>query len=94
MTGSLGEKTKDPADIRIFGIEWSAFLAARSATISTSSWSVSSGLTKVSDSTSGTQTLVKVSGGSADQDYIVTTQVVLSNGETVGKSFKLQVREQ
>lgn len=93
--GSLGRKTKDPSDVRIYGIEWSRFLSARDdATISSSTYAVESGVTKVSQSTSGSRTFVKVSGGTAGEEYLVTNTVTLSNGETVEKSFRLQVREQ
>ena len=80
---------KDPSDLKDYGIEWSAVLAAESETgIATSTWSVSDplGLTVVSApphlpyiSLSGTMTVVWVSGGVAGNKYALTNTIVTSS---------------
>lgn len=91
---SLGTKVQDPSDVRIWAFDWSAFLAERSTTISSSSWAVQAGLTEVAESNTTTTATVKVSGGTNGTKYLVTNTVVLANGETVEKSFSLWIRNQ
>jgi hypothetical protein len=93
-TQTLGRVVKDPSDVRIYGIDWSAFLAARSdTTISSSSYTVTTGLTKDTETLSGAEAKVKVSGGTAGEDYLATNTVILANGETVQRSFTVAVRD-
>ena len=91
---SIGIRTQDPQDTRIWAFNWANFLTARSTTISSSTWSVPAGLTKVSESNTTTTATVKISGGSHESDYLITNTAVLANGETVEFSFTLAVRQQ
>lgn len=89
---SLGIKIKDPADIRIYVINWATWLG--SYTISTSAWTLPSGLTDVADSNTSTTTQIKISGGSNGREYTVANTIVNSNGETKKVSFQLHVETQ
>jgi len=91
---SLGRVVKDPSDVRIWAFDWSAFLAVRGATLSSSTWAVSAGLTKDAEANTTTVATVKISGGTAREDYQATNTVVLSNGETIEKSIDIAVRQQ
>jgi len=84
--------TKDPDAILDYSIDWSRYLAT-GVTISTSSWTVPSGITEDSDSNTTTTTTVVLSGGTADTDYSLTNHVVLSDGNEDDRSITIAVRE-
>ncbi len=92
---SLGSRTKDPADIRNYAIDWSAWLTSQgSDTISTSVWS-GGGLTIVSSSNTTTTATAKVSGGSDGTAYTVSNTIVTATGAQTRKvSFQLDVQTQ
>ena len=83
---------KDPNSELDYAIDWSTWLAA-SETISTSTWILESGITKLSDTKTSTTTTVWISGGTASIDYTVTNRIITSAGRTVDRSFILFVRE-
>lgn len=94
-TNIFAKRTQDPQDTRIWAFNWADFLTERSSTtISSATWTVPSGLTKVSESNTTTTATVKVSGGTHGSDYVLTCTAVLANGETVERSFQLSVRQQ
>ena len=84
--------TKDPDAILDYSIDWSRYLAT-GVTISTSSWTVPSGIIDLSDSNTTTTTTVVLSGGTADTDYSLTNHVVLSDGNEDDRSITIAVRE-
>lgn len=94
MAWYLGTFTKDPNDIADTGIDWDAndFLANRSTTISTSTWTPDAGLTVVTSSKTNTTTLVRISGGTAGTVYDLLNHVVLANGEEYDRTLKIDVR--
>ena len=61
--------------------------------ILTSTWTVGSGLTYVTDSKSANKTTVWLSGGTAGSDYVVTNRIVTSAGRTQDQSFTIKVRD-
>ena len=91
---SLGQRTKDPQETRQFTLDWTNDLDG--ATISTSSWTVQTGITKVSDAivSGNLKTTILVSGGTADSDYTVTNTITTSGGETLERSGTIAVRSQ
>jgi hypothetical protein len=93
MTWFLGTLTKDPQDIADTGIDWNAnaFLTDRATTISTSTWSVGSGLTIVTDSETTTTTLVRISGGTLGNRYDLVNHVVLANGEEYDRTIRVEI---
>jgi hypothetical protein len=82
---------KDPNANLDYQIDWSSWLG--SDTISSSAWTVQSGLTKGSDSKTDTTTTVWLSGGTAGQTYRVTNRVVTAGGRTDDRSFWVVVEE-
>lgn len=92
---SLGSRTKDPADIRNYAIDWSAWLTSQgSDTINMSSWA-GGGLTIVSNSNTSTTATAKVSGGTAGASYTVSNTIVTATGTQTRKvSFQLDVNTQ
>lgn len=92
---SLGSRTKDPADIRNYAIDWSPWLTSQgSDTISTSTWS-GGGLTIAASSNTATTATAKVSGGTAGRSYTVSNTIVTATGTQTRKvSFQLNVDTQ
>lgn len=83
--------TKDPNAVLDYSIDWTVWLG--SDTISTSAWTVPSGLTKDSDSKTTLITTAWLSGGTAGTDYIVTNRIVTAAGRTEDRSIAVYVRD-
>lgn len=91
---SLGILSKDPQEIRVFTMDWTAHITGD--TIATSSWTVPAGITEVSSSiaTSKLKTSIKLSGGTAGSSYLCTNTITLTtSGETLEKSGTVAVRQ-
>lgn len=89
---SLGNAIKDPDAVLPYKIDWTAWLAGD--TLSTSTWSIPAGLTKVNDTTeAGTTAVVTLSGGAPGQIYVVTNRITTSDGRTDDRSFRLRIAE-
>jgi len=82
---------KDPAATLDYTIDWSLYLGAD--TIQTSTWTVSTGLTKVTDTKTNTTTTVWLSGGAAGVDYLVTNRITTVGGRIDERSITIRVRE-
>lgn len=89
---SIASYYKDPDAVLDYGLDWSSWLAD-GETISTSTWTVPSGITKDSDSNDGTSTTVWLSGGTAGTVYTVANKIVTSTGRTEERSILIQVKE-
>jgi hypothetical protein len=83
---------KDPNDILDYSIDWSQFLDTD--TIDTSTWTVATGITKVSDTKAATTTTIWLSGGTAGATYQLTNRITTVNGRVKDKSFSVYVAEQ
>lgn len=81
---------KDPDDTRTVSVDWSEFIG--SSTISSTDWTVATGLTEGTNSTSGNTRSCLVSGGKEGCDYLVTCRVTLNTGEIRDQSVLLKVR--
>jgi hypothetical protein len=108
--------TKDPDAVDIFHIVWCDLDGTndgsatddgklQSATISTSSWTVSTGITKDADNTNSvtiqgvtydanTVANITLSGGSDDSNYSLTNRITTSDSRTLDKTITIMVREQ
>lgn len=84
---------KDPGERQDYVIDWDDEYLAVGETISSSSWSVPSGLTNYSTSNSTTTATIWLSGGTHGQEYLVTNQVTTSAGRIAERSIKILVRE-
>lgn len=82
---------KDPDDVDDFSWDWADELG--SDTISTSTFTVPSGITKDSDSTTTLISTVRLSGGSVGQHEILN-RITTANGRTLDNTFIVPVSEQ
>lgn len=88
----LGSISKHVGDIEIYTIDWSDWLATGDS-IATSVWTLPSGLTNVTDSSTSTTTAIKISGGVAHASYTLTNTVTTSvSTETRVETFVLKVK--
>jgi hypothetical protein len=83
---------KDPSAIIPYTIDWTKWLIG-SDTISTSSWTVPSGITKDSDTHDTKTCTIKLSGGTAGQEYTITNKVVTTGGITDERSFTITIED-
>ena len=106
---------KDPNEIKPYHVVWCDKDGTndgsanddgelQSATISTSTWTVPTGLTEQSSNKNAvtikgvsylinTVATIWVSGGTAGNDYDVLNRVVLSDGRTLDKTITIPVRD-
>lgn len=86
----VGTFTKDPSAVLDYCIDWSAWLG--SDTISTSTWTVTAGLTKDSDTNTTTTATAWFSGGTVGKKYVATNRIVTAAGRTDDRSILIEVR--
>lgn len=84
--------TKDADAVLDYGFDWSDWLAT-GETISTSTWTVESGITKDSDSKTATITSIWLSGGTAGERYRISNKIVTNASRTDERSFVVSVTE-
>lgn len=89
--------TKTPLEELDYTFNWAGFLAGD--TITTSTWVVQTGLTKVSDSiaSDGQSTTIWLSGGTpgggtVGVGYDVTNEIVTAQGRTATRTVTFQIR--
>jgi hypothetical protein len=90
--GGLAVILKDPADVLDYTVDWSDWLDTDTIT-GTPTWTVTTGVTKASQSNTTTTTTAWLSGGTAGSDYTVACKIVTTGGRTVERSFTVQVRD-
>jgi hypothetical protein len=83
---------KDPSAIIPYTVDWTKWLIG-SDTISTSSWTVPSGITKVSDTYDTKTCTIKLSGGTAGQEYVIANKIGTVGGITDERSFTIRVED-
>lgn len=71
---------KDPNAVLDYTLDWSLWL--NGDTISTSTWTVPGGITKVLDTKTATSTTVWMSVGTLATSYSVVNKIVTVNGRT------------
>jgi len=89
---ALANFEKDPSAVLDFTLDWSSWLAS-GETISTSTWTVPTGLTKDSSSNTATATTVWLSGGTAGQFYPYVNRIVTSQARTDERTIVVGVRD-
>lgn len=70
---------KDPDAVLDYAVDWSAWLAS-GETITASTWTVDTGLTKNSDTHSTTATVAWLSGGTVGVSYLCVNHITTSAG--------------
>lgn len=83
---------KDPDAVLDYGFDWSDWLATGEV-ITTSTWSVTTGLTKDSDSSNDTATTIWVNGGTAGLSYTITNHIITSAGRADDRSHTIKVKD-
>ena len=83
---------KDPEAVLDYLVDWATYLAT-SETISTSTFTVPSGITKDSESNTTTTSTVWLSGGSVDTTYFIECKITTSASRTDERSFYVRVLE-
>jgi hypothetical protein len=83
---------KDAADVLDYTINWASELAT-GETISTSSWTVTTGITKDSDTKTTTTTTIFVSGGTLAATYTLYNTVVTSGARTFKRYIQVKIAE-
>ena len=82
---------KDPDSVLDYQINWATWLG--SDTISTSTWTVPTGITKVTDSNTTTTATIWLSGGTAGTEYDLTDRIVTAGGRTADRTITVKVSD-
>jgi len=94
MTERLEVLHKDPDDVLDYLWDWTEWLANESDTISSSTFTVETGLTKNSSTNTTTTATVWLSGGTAGEEYDVTNRIVTTGGRTKDETRRVVVSTQ
>ncbi len=84
--------TKDPDAVLDYGFDWSDWLAT-AETISTSTWTVESGITAGSSAKTDTKTSQWLSGGTAGTTYEITNKIITSQSRTDERTLNIRVEQ-
>lgn len=84
--------TKDPNATLDYAVDWSNWLQS-GETISSVAWTVPTGLTKTTESSTTTAAVVWVSGGGAGMNYIVACKITTSAGRIDERSILIKVEQ-
>lgn len=82
---------KDPSAVLDYSVDWEDWL--NDDTISASTWTVASGITKDSDSFSDTVATAWMSGGTSGQTYALVNRIVTAAGRTDERTIYITVRD-
>jgi hypothetical protein len=93
VSDPLAVYRKDPDSVLDYGIDWGTEFLDSADTISTSTWTVDSGITVDSTSNDTTTTKIWLSGGTADEEYTATNKIVTADGRTAERSILILVVE-
>lgn len=84
-------KAKDPDATLDYILDWSLWLNAGD-TISSSTWEVPAGITKVSESYTAKTATVILSGGTEPNNYIVTNRITTAAGLIDDRSINITIK--
>lgn len=82
---------KDPDAVLDYMVDWSDWLD--SDTISTSTWTVTTGITEDSDTKSDTTTTIWLSGGTVGTEYELVNRIVTAGGREDDRTIMIKVQE-
>ena len=83
--------TKDPQAILDYGFRYSGWLGID--TITASTWTVPTGLTKVSDSFTATTATIWLSGGAISEQYQVVNKIVTVGQRTDERTLVVNIEQ-
>jgi len=81
--------TKDPDAKLDYQVNWSNWLGID--TISSSTWVIEDGITKVSDTNTTTTATVWLSGGTSGETYAITNRIQTAGGRIDDRTFYVDV---
>lgn len=84
--------TKDPNDQLDWSMDWNLFLPTSDA-ITSSTWTVPGGITKINDLFSARSTHIWVSGGTLDATYILANRITTREGRIAERSLVILIKE-
>lgn len=90
--GGVVVEYKTADSILDFQFDWSTWLASGD-TISTSTWTLESGITEDSESETTTTTTITISGGTTGKTYKATNAIVTANGFEANRTFFLKIQD-
>ena len=82
---------KDPSAVLDYQFDWSAWLG--SDTISTSTWTVPTGITLVTETETTTTATAWLSGGTTDVNYECVNTIVTAGGRTDQRTLVIRCRD-
>lgn len=80
---------KTPTDVLDYTVDWSTWLGTD--TISSSSWSVPTGITVTTSSNTSTTTTAFLSAGLDGNSYLVSNTIHTAGGRTITRSFQVSI---
>lgn len=83
---------KDPAAVLDYQVSWASWVS-EDEQITASSWTVQTGITKDSDTSTATTATIWLSGGTLGQSYVVTNRISTNQGRTDERSIQIVVRD-
>lgn len=84
---------KSPNATLPFGLDWSRWLANEDGdSITSATWTVPAGLTKVSDNVDGGKTIIWLSGGVEDETYELLCHIVTAGGRQEDETLDILVQ--
>jgi hypothetical protein len=89
--GSSQSFIKDPDAVLDYAVDWTDFLGVD--TIASSTWTVGTGLTKVTNSNTTKVATVWLSGGTIATEYSVTNRIVTAGGRTDDRTLTIAVEQ-
>lgn len=84
---------KDPSAKLDYSVDWSEWLSDIGDTIATSSWAVSSGLTKTIETNTTVSATVWLSGGIPGVIYQATNHIVTAAGREDERTITIRVQD-
>lgn len=82
---------KTPNEKKDYGVDWTKYLGD-GVTIGNSDWDVPAGVINDVDAIDGQATVIRLSGGTADENYTLVNTIVTSAGETLEAAIEVRVR--
>lgn len=89
---ALNHFTKDPAGIIDYTVRWSDWLPSGD-TISSSTWIVPVGITKVSETNTTTDAVIFLASGTVGAIYEVTNRVVTAGGRQNDQTISILIED-
>jgi hypothetical protein len=85
---------KSPDESKTYGIDWRGKLtnSAQTLTITVSTWDLPTGITSDLASIVNGHALVRIVGGAAGEDVVLTNTVTLSNGDVRKAAILVRIR--